>query len=172
MSVMRSPCFDCVIDNTSRPDDDYGSDIPLFLRARAVRRSLHDIYSTCYSIVHYIKREERDTFASIPHTSLAQAPQHPSPQYRTILILIVKLSTMAEPSMYTIGKESNFDAGSNLTETTGGPSVGSTKGASENDERVEDVVLNLVSDFVTAEKDFPLEEYQVSYILLCTTGSA
>lgn len=172
MSVMRSPCFDCVIDDTSRPDDDYGSDIPLFLRARAVRRSLHDIYSTCYTIVRYIKREGSDTSASIPHTSLARAPQYPSVQYRTILILIVKVSTMVEPSMYTIGKESNFDAGSNLTETTGGPSMESTKGDSENDEQVENVVLNLVSDFVTAKKEFPLKTYQVSYSLICTTGSA
>ena len=167
---MRSPCFDCVIDNTSRPDDDYVSDIPLFLRASAVRRSLHYTYSTCYSIVRYIKREGRDIFASIPHTSLAQ---YRSAQYRTILILIVKLSNMAEPSTNTIGKEfSNFDAGSNLTQTTDGPSVESTKGASENDEQVEDVVLNLVSDFVTEEKEFPLKHYQVRYILLCTTGSA
>jgi hypothetical protein len=150
-----------VIDDTSRPDDDYGSDIPLFLRARAVRRSLHDIYSTCYTIVRYIKRAGSDTSASIPHTSLARAPQYPSVQYRTILILIVKVSTMVEPSMYTIGKESNFDAGSNLTETT-----------AENDEQVENVVLNLVSDFVTAKKEFPLKTYQVSYSLICTTGSA
>jgi hypothetical protein len=171
---MRSPCFNCVIDNTSRPDDDCVSDIPLFLRARAVRRSLHYTYSTCYSIVRYIKREGRDPYRCIPHTSLAQAPQYPSVQYRTLLILIVKLSTMAEPSMNTIGKEfSNFDAGtSNLTQTTDGPSIESTRGDSENDELVEDVVLNLVSDFVTVKKDFPLKNYQVSYILLYTTGSA
>lgn len=172
-SVMRSPCFNCVIDNTSRPDDDYVADIPLFLRARAVRRSLHYTYSTCYSIVRYIKREGRDTFACIPHTSLVQAQQYPSVQYRTILFLIVKLSTMTEPSMYTIGKDSsNFNAGSILTQTTDGPSVESTKGASENVEQVQDVVLNLVSNFVTTENDFPLKKYRVSYILLCTTGSA
>jgi hypothetical protein len=103
-------------------------------------------------MVRYMKREGRDPVACIPHTSLAQAPHYPSGQYRTILILIVKLSTMTEPSVYTIGKDSsNFNAGSILTQTTDGPSVESTKGASETDEQVEDVVLNLASNFVTAE---------------------